>query len=60
MTIMFTDEEKKWIKTDLSKEYTLLCMDNAPEEIRESINKKIKEHKEWLEQTFGAINHKDV
>ena len=55
MTLFFTDEEKKWIDIDLSKEYTLSCKDNAPDDIKDSIDKKIEAHKKWLKEMFGGV-----
>ena len=54
MTLNFTPEEKKWITVDLSKKYTLVCVDDAPDEIKESVNKKIEEHKKGMDETFGG------
>lgn len=52
MTIVFTEEEKKYLVFDDSKEYRMSCSKDAPKKIADRINKKIKEHKEWIEYAF--------
>lgn len=53
MTLKFTDKEKRFLTFDLQKEYPFGVKEDAPEEIKESINEKIKAHKEWLKSMTG-------
>lgn len=53
MTPFFTEEEKKWIVVDLSKEYTITYKEDTPPQIKKSIIKKIENDKKWLRETFG-------
>lgn len=55
MIIFFTDEEKEWLEIDLSKDYTLKCKDDAPVKIKESIDRKISNHKKWLHELTEGI-----
>lgn len=48
MTMIFTEEEKKYIRYKDTGDYRMYCSDDAPEEIKASITQKIKAHKKWL------------
>ena len=48
MTLLFTEEEKKYIRYRDTGDYRIYCADDAPEKIKKSINNKIKAHKKWL------------
>lgn len=49
MQISFTDKEKKYLIISYSnEEYSFKCEDNAPSDIKESIERKLLAHKKWL------------
>jgi len=49
MQIFFTSEEMKYITIKDGEDYALACQDDAPEQIKKSIERKIEAHKRWLE-----------
>ena len=51
MTVLFTDEERKYIRIAETGDYRLKCDESAPETIKKSLSAKFKKHKEWLEGT---------
>lgn len=49
MTILFTEEEKKYLVIVDTGEYGFAISKDAPPEIRKSMNEKIASNKKWLE-----------
>lgn len=49
MQISFTNEEKKYLIINYNnEEYSFKCKDNAPSDIKKSIESKLIAHKKWL------------
>jgi len=50
MQLLLTEEEKQYIEFTNDGNYAMKCRDDAPESIKNSINRKIAQHKKWLKE----------
>ena len=50
MTILFTEEEKRYLQNENGGSYGLTYKKETPDEIAKSIQRKINAHKKWLRE----------
>lgn len=50
MIILFTEEEKRYLQNENGENYGLTYKEGTPNEIADSIRRKINAHKKWLKE----------
>lgn len=55
MTILFTEEEKRYLQNTNSGDYRLAYREGTPDEIAKSIRRKISAHKQWLKEVKNDV-----